>query len=246
MIKTKRGLLLVALLTLAVTLILTIPARVAYRWVAPSEIVASGIEGTVWRGRADALSAQGVYVSDVSWQINPLRLLLAQASYQVKGSPVSGFVEATVGFSLGGTMSVSDFNASLPLYLFAKSFNVTGLQGDASLQFERIEIRDGLPVTAEGSIRVSNVIAPRLSRESIGGYQAEFFSQDGGITATVEDTDGVVDLAGSLQVKDDRSYQFLGKVMAKPAAPESLTRQLEYLGSADERGRRELRLEGML
>ena len=246
MITTRRGLLLVALLTLAVALIITLPARVAYSWAAPAGVAVSGIQGTVWRGQADAISVNGIYIGDVSWQIKPLRLLTGQANYHVKGAPASGFIEGNIGVRIGGKLIVSELAASLPLKLFAGPLRVTGLGGDASLQFERIEVVEGLPVAANGTVRVNGLVAPRLSRESIGGYEAEFFTQNNGIAATVEDTDGIVDLAGSLQVQADRSYQFLGKIAAKPGAPESLTRQLQYLGSADERGQRELRLEGML
>lgn len=246
MIRTGRGLLLLAVLTLTIALVANAPARVVYGWAAPAGFVAGGIQGTVWRGHADAVSVNDVYLSDLSWTMRPLRLLTGQASYRVTASPVSGFVEGNVGIGFGGTLVVSKLAASLPLSLFASSLNISGLQGDASLQFDRIEVRDGLPVAADGTVRVSRVVAPRLARESIGGYQAEFFTQNNGVAATVEDTDGVVDLAGSLQLKDDRSYQFLGKVVAKPEAPESVRRQLEFLGSADARGQRELRLEGRL
>ncbi len=246
MIQTKRGLLLTAALTLALGLVLLFPARVAYQWLSVDAIAASGIQGTAWRGRAAALSVSGVYLADVRWQLRPLYLFTARVRYHVQGSPVSGFVESDVGIGVGGGVTLSDLAASLPLSLFARPLNVSGLQGAASLRFERIRLRDGLPIAAEGTVAVNNLVAPRLSRESIGGYQAEFFTQDDGIGATVEDTDGVIDLAGSLQVKADRSYQFLGKVIAKPGAPARLLRQLEYLGTADARGQRELRLEGTL
>jgi hypothetical protein len=143
-------------------------------------------------------------------------------------------------------LTVSDLAASLPLQMFAESLNIQGLRGNASLRFERIQLRDGLPVAANGTLQVNDLLAPKLSRESIGGYQAEFSTQDDGVAASVEDVDGVVDLAGSFQIKDDRSYRFLGQVIAKPEAPARLRQQLQYLGSANERGQRELRVEGSL
>lgn len=246
MIKTKRGLLLVALLTFGIAMVVMLPARVAYQWVAPAGVAVSGMHGTAWRGGADSVSVNGIYVGDVSWKVHPWRLLTGQANYRVQGSPVAGFVEANIGIGVTGTLTVSDLAASLPLSLFAQSLNVRGLQGDASLQFERIKLKDGIPFAADGTVRVSQLIAPRLSRDAIGGFEAEFFTQDTGVAATVEDTDGVIDLAGSLEVNQDRSYRFLGKVVAKQGAPASLTRQLEYLGSADERGQREVRFEGTL
>lgn len=246
MIHTKRGLLLVATLTLVLGLVFLFPARIAYQWAAPPELAASGIHGTVWSGRADAVAMDGIYLSDVSWLIRPLHLFTGKFVYRVKGAPISGFVEGNVGIGLGGTVTVSDLTASFPLLVLARTLRVRGLRGDATLQFDRIRIRDGLPIMASGTVQVNNLLAPSLSREAIGGYRAEFFTQNNGVAASVEDTDGVLDLAGSLQIKDDRSYQFIAQVVAKPETPAALRKQMQYLGPADERGQQELRIEGRL
>ena len=246
MIHSKRGLLLVAVLTAVLALIVLFPARVAYWWAAPAGLDASGLHGTVWSGKADAVAMEGIYLSDVSWKLRPLRLFTGSLAYHVKGTPISGFVEANVGIGIGGTLTVSDMTASLPLAALAQTLRISGLRGDASLQFERLRIRDGLPVAASGSAQVNNLLVPSLSRESIGGYRAEFFTQNNGVAASVEDTDGVMELAGSLQIKDDRSYQFLAQLVAQPETPANLRKQMEYLGPANERGQRELRIEGRL
>ena len=246
MIHTRRGLLLIAVLTVVIALLLSFPARIAYRWAQPPMVAASGIHGTIWRGRADAVAIDGIYLRDVAWRIRPLRLFTAKAAYAVDASPASGFVEGIVALGIGSTVTVSDLSASLPLAMFADALRVRGLSGNASVQFERIKLRDGTPVAADGTVQIDNLVAPRLSRESIGGYRAEFSTQSAAITASVEDTDGLVDLAGSFRLNEDRSYEFLGQVVAKPGAPATLQRQFQYLGPANNRGQRELRIEGSL
>jgi len=246
LIHTKRGLLLVAALTLLLALVVSFPARIAYQWAAPPELAVSGIHGSAWSGKADAVAMDGIYLSDVSWQIRPMHLFTGKLVYRVKGAPISGFVEGNVGIGIGGTLTVSDLSASLPLLALAQALRVRGLRGDASLQFDRIQVRDGLPITASGTVQVNNLLAPSLSREPIGGFRAEFFTQNNGVAASVEDTDGVLDLAGSLQIKDDRSYQFIAQLVAKPETPATLREQMRYLGPADERGQQELRIEGSL
>jgi len=246
LIHSKRALLLLAALTLVVGLVVLFPARVAYQWAAPSNFVASGIHGTVWGGSADAAGSNGVYLRDVSWRMKPLGLITGKALYHVKASPASGFVEGNIGLSFGGSFVVSDLAASFPLTILSEALNITGLRGEASLEVERLKVRDGFPVTADGTLQLNNLVVPRISRDTIGGYRAEFFTQDSGVTASVEDTNGVVDLAGSLQVSDDRSYQFLGQVVATSETPANLQQQMKALGSANDRGQRELRLEGTL
>lgn len=246
MIHSKRGLLLVAVLCVIVALTVTLPARIAYRWLSPAELTMSGIQGSVWRGSASAAGSTGIYLGDLTWRISPLQLFAGKANYSVTGSPASGFVEGNIGVSISGTLTVSDLAAALPLDMFAEALNIRGLAGNASLQFERIQLRDGVPVAATGNVQISNLVAPRLSRDSIGGYRAEFFTQNNGVSASIEDTDGLADIAGSLQVNNDGSYQFVAQVVAKPGAPATLHQQVQRLGPANERGQRELRAEGIV
>ena len=64
--------------------------------------------------------------------------------------------------------------------------------------------------------------------------------------ASVEDTDAVVDLAGTLEIRPDRNYQFIGLIAPKATTPARLRQQMQFLGTANERGQYELRLEGAL
>jgi hypothetical protein len=81
---------------------------------------------------------------------------------------------------------------------------------------------------------------------SLGSYQADFVTEDDGVTAMIEDTDGVLDLAGSLQIAEDRSFVFLAQAIASPATPKEIVTKLKQYAPADDRGQHELRLEGSL
>ena len=243
MIRRNRGLLLLAVLTVLVGLVMTFPARIAYRWLSPPFVQLSGIQGTVWNGSALEFATNGVYLRDLTWQMRPLRLLTGKAHYHINGTPLSGFLESDVSLSVGGTVALSNLTAAVPLQMFASASNVTGLGGNASLQFERLELSAGRAVAMNGSIDIANLSVPFLSSSTLGGYRADFYTQENGIVASVEDTDGVVDIAGSLQLNPDKTYAFLGQIVAKPGTPESLGNQLRYLPE-NERGQRELRLEG--
>ena len=249
--RPRRGLVILGVLTLVVGIIALFPARVAYHWfIAPSAeeqlLRMSGLSGTFWSGEARELSAGGVYLSDVRWNVKPLHLLTGKIVLALEASPVSGFVETDVIATLNGKLSLTNLTASLPLAPLAQPFRVPGLQGSASLQFDRITVTDGLPVAADGVLTVADFSAAKLFRGPLGGYKVEFFTQNNGIAASIEDTDGVVDLAGSLKVNADRSYQFLGKVAAKANTPQALRNQFRALGNPDDRGQYELRLEGVL
>ena len=244
MISSKRGLIAAGVLTLILGLLALFPARVAFHWFATPQISISGIQGTAWHGSAGEASFGGIYVRNLSWQIKPLHLLTGELTYRIVGTPPAGFFESDIGVSFGGGITLGSLTAALPLGMFAFSGEFRGLEGDASLQFSHIELREGMPVMADGTLQVANLVVPQAGRDALGGYKAEFFTQDKGIVASIEDTDGVVDFAGSLQINNDRTFAFVGQVVAKPETPANILQKMRLLPPADDRGQHELRLEG--
>lgn len=243
---SPKTLLPVGLLTFVAAFIMLFPARVAYDWFAPPAVQMSGLDGTIWSGSAAELSASGLYLRELKWRLRPLRLVTGKVAARIEARPSSGFLEAEIAVGLGGDIMLSDVNGSLPLRDFATITRMPGLAGNASLQFNELRIRDGLPVVADGTLAVADLVAPMVDPASIGGYRAEFFTDDNAVVASVEDDNGVFDLAGSLTVSGDRNYQFLGKVAATDSTSEKLKRQLRFLGSPNDRGQHDIRLEGQL
>ncbi len=246
MIRSKRGLILTGVLTFFAALLIMFPARVAVHALAPPDVLVRGIEGTIWHGSAAEASVTGLYLSSIEWDIHPLALLTGKLSYSLSATPVGGIFDADASLGFGGSLAFSNLTAAVPLAMFAESIDVQGLTGDASLNFERLELTDGIATHANGTLKVANMIVPLLGRNSLGGYQAEFYTQNNGVSASVEDTDGVVDLAGVLQINADRSYEFVAQIIAKPDTPPNIRQQLQFLPPPDERGQQEIRLEGIL
>jgi general secretion pathway protein N len=243
---TRKALVSVGLLTFVLAFITMFPARAAYNWFAPEAVRLSGLEGSVWSGSAAEASVAGLYFRDLRWRMRPLLLFTGKVATSIEASPSSGFLEADVALGFGGDVTLTNVNGSLPLSAFATIARVPGLAGTTSIQFVELRIRDGLPVAADGTLSVANLVAPMVDAAPIGGYRAEFFTEDNAVVASVEDVNGVFDLAGSLTISADRNYQFLGKVAATDDTSDKLRRQLRFLGSPNDRGQHDIRLEGQL
>ncbi len=244
--QSRARLIIAGCITLLVGLIIFFPARVAYQWFAPTAVSLGGISGSVWKGEASQAKFGSFYLQDLSWRIKPLSLIIGKLDYRVAASPASGFIDGQVALNFSGGIVISDFRGSMPLQILEQPAGLRGLRGTVNVQIECLIIENGLPVAANGYLEVSNLVAPTIHRSSIGGYRAEFFTQDAGIVASVEDTDGLIDIAGRLQLSPDRTYQFVAQLAAKNNTPANVKQQLQYLGSANERGQHELRLEGQL
>ena len=246
MIRSKGGLIAIGIVTLILGLALKLPARVAAHWLVPSEIFIGGLEGTVWNGSAKEASASGIYMREVKWTLNAMQILTGALSYEIEATPVSGFFESEVRIGLGGAISMSELRAALPINLFSAAIGIRGLEGQANLALDRLELLDGLAVVADGVVNIVDLIVPLVGNDSLGGYEIELFTQNNGVSASITDSDGVLDLAGSLQIRNDRSFEFLGVVVPKPETPAAIRRKLRFLPPANDQGQQELRLEGIL
>jgi hypothetical protein len=155
-------------------------------------------------------------------------------------------METDVAVGIDGSLALSNLAGTVPLDLVHPAFQRAGINGDLSMQFEKLVLRNGLPDDASGSVTVSNVYAPALSAGSLGDYRAQFVTTDGAISGTVEDLSGVLDVMGTITISPDRTYSLVGDVAARPGAPPSIEQQLRFLGSPDDRGFRQFRFEGQL
>jgi len=243
---SPKRLILAGIATLIIGLISTFPARVAYQWFAPGELKLGGISGSIWRGAAAQGSAGGVYLTNIKWRFRPLGLLTGKLQFATSSNPASGFFDADIALGAGGSFTLSDVAAAVPLSALADAFPLSGIEGDVSLQFEELVIKGGVPVEATGTINIANLVSRYLAPTPLGDFRAEFQTADDGILGSVEAVSGVLELAGTIRLTQDRNFKFVGQVAAKPNAPLSITQQLQFLGTPNSRGQREFRLEGQL
>ena len=234
------------LLVFATVLIVSFPARVAYRWFAPPDLSLSGISGSIWSGSAAEGLAGGAYIRDITWRLRPADLLTGKLAFSTTSRPASGSMETDVAVGIDGSLTLSNLEGSVPLDLVHPAFQRAGISGDLSMQFEKLVLRNGLPVDVSGNVTVKNMYAPALSAGTLGDYRAQLVTNEGAVSGTVEDLSGVLDVIGTIAISPDRSYSLVGDVAAQPGAPPSIEQQLRFLGSADDRGFRQFRFEGQL
>ncbi|MDA0680320.1 MAG: type II secretion system protein N [Proteobacteria bacterium] len=237
---------LAGLLVFLGVLVSTFPARVAYNWFAPADMHLTGISGSIWNGNAVEALAAGAYIEDISWRLKPASIFSGQLEFSTSAKPAAGTVTTDVGVSLSGVITLSMLSGRLPLNLVHPAIQQNGISGDVNLDFNRLVIRDGLPIDANGTITVSNFFMPDLSSARLGDYTLKFSRTDAGIVANLDDVSGVLDVSGTITLSAEKDYQLIGEVAARTDAPPSVQQQLQFLGTPDERGFRAFRFEGSL
>ncbi len=252
-----RRLIIVATATLLIGLITLFPARIAYNWLAPTGLRLSGISGTIWRGAAVEGQAARLYVRNLTWDFKPLYLFTGNLAIATAVEVAGGSVNTDVRVGFGGTVTLREFNGNVTIaglsnflqipnmpIAGSNNANQVGVNGNINAIFSTLAIDDGVPVAADGVVNISNLFVRQLAPTDVGDFKAEFNTTDEGIVASVQDTAGFLDLAGTFKITNDRLYSFTGLVAPTPTTPPGVVEQLSFLGSANDRGQREFRFEG--
>jgi len=135
--------------------LVTLPAGVAAGPLRKAGIEAGAFGGSVWSGRATALSWRGAAIGDAAWQIAPVRLLTGRIAGHAKLTRVDGSVETDFDLSFSGrNVKLRTVRFTLPLAaLNALPLGVPkGWQGRATGQFDTIDLQQGWPANIKGML----------------------------------------------------------------------------------------------
>ena len=224
------------------------PADAAYRWFAPNEVRLSGVQGTVWSGRAALGSAGSLGFHNIRWDLHPLSILTARPGARIETSLGDGFLQAEVRIGASG-ITITDATASCSLSALASALPIAGIRGQVSLQLVELVLQNGRPAAARGLLRLGQLTVPSLVGGGpilLGNYNVAL-SGTGGLHGTFEDQGGPLQVRGSADLTVAGDYEIRGLVQARPEADAALRRGVELLtGEPDDAGMRAFSFTGTL
>ncbi len=224
----------------------TLPANLLVLRLAPA-ISAAGVEGTVWRGSAQLLQAGSVSLGSVRWKLHVLPLLLARVKADVELKRSDGFAQTGVTLS-SGQVRFDQLTASLPFSALPPAAAPGGWSGTINLKLAHLTLQNGWPTQAEGTLETVDLTGPARRPMNMGSYKVIFNGEqtEGELVGMLSDLGGPLEIVGAVRLKPDRSYVVEGVVATRPDAPGSISDTLQYLGPADEQGRRPFSIAGTL
>ena len=230
-----------------------LPASTAYRWLAPREFVAAGVEGSIWRGRAALASVAGLGLYDLEWSVMPWSLLRGRVAADVQARQPDGFVNARVEFGLG-SIQLFNLQGTTTLATLGELVPLGDIRGLLSVQLDELELRGGWPVRAAGQVRLAQLQTPLLMPGGpsglipLGSFLVTLLEADTPeLTGRFEDQGGPLEITGSFTLTSSRSYSLAGLVKPRSDAPEEIVQALQFLtGAPDPEGRRPFELSGSL
>jgi general secretion pathway protein N len=230
-----------------------LPAATAYRWLAPLEVTAVGLEGTIWRGRAALVSVAGIGASDVEWTMAFTPLLIGRIEIALQARQPDGFVSTNVVAGLA-SVRLLDLQATTTLATLGQLVPLGDVRGQISAQLAELELRDGWPEHAIGQIRIAGLETPLLMPGGpsglipLGNYLVTLEDRsDGLLGGHFTDQGGPLEITGAFALTADRNYELSGLILPRPDTPQEIVQALQFLtGPPDADGRRPFELTGSL
>lgn len=226
----------------------TLPAKVVFSRLESLGVRAGGVEGTIWKGRAQVLQVANAGIGAIEWDVRLLPLFTARVEADVRMKRSDGFAETKVVLS-PGALRFEALTASLPLSVLPATALPGGWTGTANLKFAQLKLENGWPVDADGTLDVLNLTGPARRPANLGNYRVVFppsAATTGTLTGALSDLGGPLQLNGKLELKPDRSYLVDGMIATRPDAPRDVVNALQFLGAPDAQGRRPFSVSGTM
>jgi hypothetical protein len=233
-------------------LIVSFPAATAFGWFVPKEVQLAGVEGTLWSGRAAAVSIQRFTLQDLRWRTSPWPLFIGRVAANVEARLPDGFVNARVTASRS-RVHLSDTRVALSLPTLQAMFPLGGTRGQATANLSTVELAAGWPTAVVGELRLAKLEVPPFQRGAqpiaLGDYLVRFEppASGQGIAASFNDTGGPLEVTGTLALQPSRAYVLDAFVKPRSDASPDLVQGLSFMSQEpDSSGRRRFMLNGSL
>lgn len=242
---TNRRLALLAAVLFALTVLVRAPAR----WLlaaAPRSMDCQLPSGSMWHGECARLQAPGLTLNVVSWKLHPWSLWRGQLSLEVRSADARAPGSATVAVGLGGRLALQDLHADLPVDSGFLPLFPAGWSGQLQLALERVQFTAGRLADIRGTVTARS-LAQQHPAMPFGSYELRFDGAaraDDAIAGELRDLGGPLAVSGTLIIRHGSEYELAGLAATRPEATAELVRAVEFLGAADNQGRRAYSLAG--
>ncbi len=236
------------LLLLALLLVATAPADLAYRWFAHrlGPVRAEGLSGSVWNGSASGVSVFGTALGPANWRLDGWSVLrgAAHGDIALAGEVVQGKAALR---RVDGAWRLEDVAAEFPASVLGPALDIPALilTGTVRVEAKYAALRGGVLESADGIATWREIVIAGAAQARVDGLEARFVpAPGGGVDANLRDLGGSLAVDGRVEVRAGR-YSAQVRLAARDADPQ-VGEALQYIGERMSDGSTLLRIEGNL
>lgn len=248
----RRWLIFLAASVFLMGLLASAPVAMVYAWLAPKDPSPRqlvGLSGTLREGRVTAVvNNNRTVLSDLHWQLKPLWLLAGRFAAQLDGGGENLLVDGGISVTPAGTLRFTQLRTNGRLAALTSAIGYPfPIDGTAGLNFEKLVLSGGVPLTAQGNGMVQG-LAYTLARDPIplGDFQVDVTTEQDVIVASLASVSGPLELKGEARLQPDGAYESLIRVRPRPDASTMVRNLLNSLGQPDVSGWYQIRKVGQM
>ena len=231
----------------------TFPAATALRWFAPPDVTFAGVSGRHGPAVPPVARSRASPPKRCVGACGRRRYSLGRISASVEARIPDGFVAGVITAS-PARLRLNELRGATSLPALAALLPVRGMRGQASVALEDLVLENGWPATIVGELKLAGLeTAPLIPDGSgallpLGDYTITFVpAPAGALAAQFVDNGGPLEVAGTVNIDNTRTYVLDALVEPRVGAPESLVEGLKIMtAEPDAEGRRRLNLTGSL
>ena len=155
--------------TFLILALITLPASVALSFAHPAGVTFSGVSGTIWKGRVEAVRSGATHVGSIDWDLHILSLFARRLGADVKIKRTDGFAQGSLTAAPGGRLTLRKFSASLPVSALPPNIVRGGWTGALNIQLSELVLYNAWPVALNGTVVVADLVGPANRPAALGG-----------------------------------------------------------------------------
>ena len=192
------------------------------------EVRLSGVEGSLWSGKAAKLDLTPLQLQDVSWSFRPFGLFVGRAVFDVDGQLQAQRVKAKAGTTFFGTPYLSDVQGRIAANDLLYWLGIKPLQLSGRLDFDIDDVvwsESGLPAMAgTASWSPAQLVSP--IELVLGTAQLETYVEDSVTLGKLETKGGALLVQAEVELKPDGAYRFDADIQQKGDVPQAVSKFL--------------------
>ncbi|MEN8802806.1 MAG: type II secretion system protein N [Thiogranum sp.] len=188
----------------------------------------TGVEGTLWSGKAVQLDVSPLQLKDVNWSFRPFGLFVGRAVFDIHGQLQAQMLKAKVGSTFLGGRYLSDVRGRVSANDLLSWLGLRQLKLGGMLDFDIDEVEwseSGLPAMAGiASWSPAQLVSP--IKLVLGKAELETQIEDAVTRGRLETTGGALLVQADVELKADGAYRFDADIQQKSDVPQAVLKFL--------------------
>jgi hypothetical protein len=208
----------------------------------PPQVQLQGVDGRLLQGHAAQVQAQGLSLSPLVWQLNPLAFLSGKLAARLQGDLPSGdTVRTQVSASPSGVIDLTDLRMQMSIKdiagLAKQPFVPVAGSVQLSLDQARLEAH-GKPSAIQGRLDIVDLQWTLLKPDlPLGNYTIQLRTDsDGTIRGDISDRDATLSAQGEVSLTPDGRYKAQVQLKPGPDTPAMIRNGLANMSRPNPQG----------